>query len=243
MAHHRSQSLYFVQLSNVKSLSPKISVYLFFYFFFRQVDSNVCYCWASGWVHGHKLLCVFYLNSKELRCFKARWWGREEGSYPIKSWFYFACLFSNSLVSPCAIAVVHYDHKYASPRWSAVSRVPEGELFEVNAFTPWATLGGLYAYTCVATELWVSWDFGAHNLETTFMHKWLHPGLCITEGWAVKWQPHSQRNKKTTALPAKLAVEQSVLALDPGYMLKFAKSFIEISSKNRNLSLSICVLN
>ena len=50
-----------------------------------------------------------------------------EGSYPIKSWICFACLFSNSsgCVSPCAIAVVHYDHKYASPRWSAVWRVPE----------------------------------------------------------------------------------------------------------------------
>ena len=68
-------------------------------------------------------LLAFLLNSKELRWFRAGWWGRRAGgSCPIKSWIFLALRFSNSswCMSPCTVAVVHYDHKYASPRCSAV---------------------------------------------------------------------------------------------------------------------------
>ena len=123
------------------------------------------------------------------------------------------------------------------------------ELFEVNTLTPWATLRtDFYALIPVwPPRLWVSWNFGARNLRKPLLcinEKYI-PGLCITEGWAMrKWQPHSQKEQENHSFACKIGcLEQSVLAHWTGYVLKFAKSFIGISSKNRNLSLSICVLN
>lgn len=40
---------------NVKGPFPPKSLYIYFFILFGTVDSNICYCWASGWVHGHKL--------------------------------------------------------------------------------------------------------------------------------------------------------------------------------------------
>lgn len=50
-----------------------------------------------------------------------------QGSYPIKSWIYFALWYSNSpwSVSPGTSAAVRYDHKYASPHRVLCGMFPE----------------------------------------------------------------------------------------------------------------------
>lgn len=101
----------------------KTFITLFFKILSESPDFNFCYCWAYGWVHRHNLSFGIAVEFQGAEMFQRRVVGRAaKGSCPIKSWVYFALWFSNFswCVSPCTMAVVHYDHKHSSPWWSAL---------------------------------------------------------------------------------------------------------------------------
>lgn len=91
---------------------------------------------------------------------------------------------------------------------------------------------------------------GALELITQENHSHAHMGNTFLVHVSLRavlkrWQQQLKDGaRKTTALPTKIGhLRPSVLVFWTGCMFKFAKSFIGLSFKSRNLSLRVCVLN
>ena len=54
-------------------------MYIYFFILFGTVDSNVCYCWASGWVHGHKLPFGISVEFQGAKMFQSKVVGEGRG--------------------------------------------------------------------------------------------------------------------------------------------------------------------